>query len=89
MCILGEQGGIYEIIHVRAAGDQGADVVGPVSLDGAGAVTCPGRTVPDLVVGSNDGGPSNPIVCLLGPVCIGLVARVSGESCCELEEASV
>ena len=82
-------GRAYEVVHVRAAGDQGADVVGPVRFDRTGAVASPRRAVPDLVVGCQNGRTGDPVVCLLGPVCVSLVAGVSCESCGELEESSV
>ena len=47
--------GAYKVVHVCAAGNYGSDIISPVSLHGTGAVVCPGRSIPNLVVGRNDG----------------------------------
>ena len=77
-----ELGAVREVVHVGGAHEEGAGVVGPLDEGGVGAVgVCIGAVV-DGPCGAHELGGRPPVPGLLGPVGVGLVAGVAGESGC-------
>lgn len=84
-----ERGPVREVVHVGGAHQEGAGVVGPLDQRRVRAVGGGVGAVVDGPGGAHELGGGPPVPGLSGPVGVGLVAGVAGQSGCELEEATV
>ena len=83
-------GGGGHVGHDGGAEEHRCDVVGPLVADDAGAVPGVVGAVVDVVVGAvYQSDPGHPVICLLGPVAVRAVSRVSSQARGKLEEGAV
>lgn len=83
------RGEAYVVVHVCGAHQVRADVVCPLQLICYCAIVFDLRTVVDYVVTREERCPDDPIVRLLRPVRVRLVASVSCQTSRELEETAI
>lgn len=77
------------IVHVGGAEQEDAVIVRELRFVYVGAVSTNMSTIVDVVVCVHKPDTSDPVPSLLGPVGVGLVAGIAGQSCAEVEEATV
>ena len=84
-----QAGKTYVIVHVCGAQQEDAVVVRKLRAVDVGAVFLDVSAVEDAVLIVYVLDAQHPVVCVLGPFGIRLVARIARESCAEVEEDAV